>query len=360
MAARRTVTPGQGVLFWAEPPAAARLALAGPPDLAYYDVLLASISGGKDSQTMLRVLVEAADAAGVRDRIVCVFADLGEDEWPGAAEIAALHAECYGLRFITVHREVTDPQTRQRRQQGLLEHIWHRGFWPDGRNRFCTSDLKRGPIRTVMTALTAELRGAGVVTGRRVRILNVMGMRAQESVTRRLMAPFGPDADASNLTRREVDEWLPVHALTTEEVWASILGSGVPHHYAYDLGMPRLSCMFCPLASRSALVLSARANPAAAARRVAVETEFVRRRAVATLAIAAAAVTAGRPGPLLGRGLRYTWRSGPWFKRTLSMAQISAEAAAAGPLPPRPGRAQGGTALAAGPLDGAPAEDWTD
>jgi hypothetical protein len=69
---------------------------------------------------------------------VCVFADLGDqDEWPGTAEIAAQHAACYGLRFVTVCRRVDDGHGGKR-QQGLLEHIEHRGMWPDARNRYCT------------------------------------------------------------------------------------------------------------------------------------------------------------------------------------------------------------------------------
>jgi NH3-dependent NAD+ synthetase len=84
--------------------------------------VLVSISGGKDSQTALRVLVTAADAAGFsRDRIVCVFADLGEDEWPGTQELAAGHAACYGLRFIVVCKKVPDPATGKKRQQSLLD-----------------------------------------------------------------------------------------------------------------------------------------------------------------------------------------------------------------------------------------------
>lgn len=48
------------------------------PDLASYDVILVNISGGKDSQAALDETVRAADAAGVRERIVTVFCDLGD------------------------------------------------------------------------------------------------------------------------------------------------------------------------------------------------------------------------------------------------------------------------------------------
>ena len=70
-----------------------------------------------------------------------------------------------------------------------------------------------------MTRLAAEQRAAGV-TGRPVRILNVLGMRAEESTDRAQMQPFGPDTRASNKTVRHVDRWLPIHSWTAEQVWA--------------------------------------------------------------------------------------------------------------------------------------------
>jgi 3'-phosphoadenosine 5'-phosphosulfate sulfotransferase (PAPS reductase)/FAD synthetase len=60
---------------------------------------------------------------------------------------------------------------------------------------------------------------------------------------------------------REVWDWLPIHDLREGEVWRSIRESGVPHHAAYDLGMPRLSCRFCIFAPRDALIAAGRANP---------------------------------------------------------------------------------------------------
>jgi 3'-phosphoadenosine 5'-phosphosulfate sulfotransferase (PAPS reductase)/FAD synthetase len=81
---------------------------ADAPPLDGYHMILVNISGGKDSQATLDVTVAAADAAGVRDRIVVVFADLGEaDEWPGTLELAREHAEHYAVRFEVVCREVT-------------------------------------------------------------------------------------------------------------------------------------------------------------------------------------------------------------------------------------------------------------
>ena len=65
---------------------------------------------------------------------------------------------------------------------------------------------------------------------------------------------FSYDAGANNKTKRHVDEWLPIHAWTARQVRERIHESGVPHHWAYDIGMPRLSCRFCIFAPAAALI----------------------------------------------------------------------------------------------------------
>lgn len=96
--------------------------------------------------------------------------------------------------------------------------------------------------------------------GRRVRILECVGLRAEESRARARKVAFESNRAASN-GKRQVDTWLPIHAWTVEEVWQRIKASGVPHHPAYDLGMPRLSCVFCIFAPKAALRLAGRHNP---------------------------------------------------------------------------------------------------
>jgi hypothetical protein len=111
------------------------------PELASYDVILVNISGGKDSQAALDETVRAAGAAGaagVGNRIVTVFCDLGaEDEWPGTRELAAEHAAFYQLRHEVVFRQVVNADG-ERVQQTLSEHIEARGMWPDAARRYCT------------------------------------------------------------------------------------------------------------------------------------------------------------------------------------------------------------------------------
>lgn len=214
-----------------------------------FDWILINTSAGKDSQTTLRYVDRMCREAGVDNkRIVAVHADLGKVEWPGCPDLAGKQVEHYGLRF----------EVRQRTGGDLLEYARRRAKWPSPRQRWCTSDFKRGPIRRLMTALTRET--TWIDPFKRVRILNCMGMRAEESPARAKKQPFEFDLKASN-SLREVWNWLPIHQWPVEEVWSDIRKSGIPYHYAYDLGMPRLSCSFCIFAPESALRLAGRHRP---------------------------------------------------------------------------------------------------
>ena len=221
--------------------------IAQSVDLASYEVILLNSSGGKDSQDVLAETVRLAREADVLNRVTVVHADLGRVEWEGTKELARKQAEHYGLPFIAVSRPQGD----------LLEHVQKRGKWPASNARYCTSDHKRGQVHKVMTALVTEVRERTGI--KRIRVLNILGIRAQESPARAKKPEFQYDKSASN-GRRHVDTWYPIFHKTEEQVWASIKASGVPHHPAYDHGLPRLSCVFCVFAPRSALIRAGRLN----------------------------------------------------------------------------------------------------
>lgn len=219
-------------------------------DLAAYDVILLNSSAGKDSMASLDVIATEAARQGVLDRVVVGHADLGRAEWADTRELAREQAERYGLRFFIVAARGPD----------LLERVERRGMWPSSQQRWCTSDLKRGPLRRLMTQLVREHRER--VGDIRARLLNVMGIRAQESPARARKPVSRVDPSASN-GKREVTDFLPLLEWSMEEVWARIGASRIADlvHPAYAAGMPRLSCRFCILAPKAALVTSARLNP---------------------------------------------------------------------------------------------------
>jgi 3'-phosphoadenosine 5'-phosphosulfate sulfotransferase (PAPS reductase)/FAD synthetase len=285
--------------------------LGNDDGFASYDVILASTSGGKDSQAMLYALCMEADRVGYpRSQIVAVHADLGQVEWAGTGELARKQAEMLGLRFIVVQKGGADFLGRVLERFAKLPLV---PSWPSPKQRWCTSDLKRGPIRSAMTTLVDELRprgkagnlsvactdcgaeaGAACEKASRgqikmlamrgfhkarkvaaqarpqVRILNAMGLRSGESVARSKLTPFEFDKGSSN-SLRHVDAYMPIHAWTADQVWSAIAESGLPHHRAYDLGMPRLSCVFCIFSPTAALMLAGEHNPKALDAFVAVE-----------------------------------------------------------------------------------------
>lgn len=225
-------------------------------DLTSYDFILINSSAGKDSQAMLDYIVECAKDCGVpMSKLVVVHSDLGRVEWSGTPALAYEQAKHYGLRFEIVKRK--GRVYRGNTLGDLLDHVQIRGMWPSPTNRWCTSDHKRGQVSRLITQLGREAQENGV---EHPRILNCMGMRAEESPGRAKLVDFEYDHRASCKTRT-VDRWLPIHHWTVQQVWNRIKASGVPHHYAYDLGMPRLSCCFCIFAPRTALLLAAKHNP---------------------------------------------------------------------------------------------------
>lgn len=322
------------------------------PDLRCYDAILCSISGGKDSQTALRLAVRSCRERGIPlSRIVCVFAALGQEaDWPQAEEMAASHAAHYGLRFIVTSKLVTDGRGGKRRQ-GLLERIEIRGDWPSPKIRWCTSDFKRSPVKTVITMLVRETLDRDNPRGRHtpVRVLSVMGHRAEESAERAMMTQVTPCIDVNS--RRVVDQWLPILYWTEAQVWHDVQASGVPFHYAYHI-VGRLSCMACIYAPRKALVRSARANIDRFGDLAAAEQRMATRKITETVLwmhMWGPVLKAGHlPGPAAWRRLRRTWRTGGWFRKEFSITGVYLEAKELGPIMPSefltPGSGAGWTA----------------
>jgi DNA sulfur modification protein DndC len=201
-------------------------------------------SGGKDSQAMYLLLRQVVP----HEQLALVHADLAEVEWAGA--VAHILATTAG-----------EPLRICRARRSLLQMIEQRGMFPSPQLRQCTSDLKRGPIERTVRGLTRERQALGLASWGLV--VNCMGMRADESSSRAKLRTFKLHAGNSKAGREWYD-WLPVHALTADEVFATIASAGQQPHPVYARGMRRFSCCFCVMASeqdlRTAAQLS-KSNP---------------------------------------------------------------------------------------------------
>ncbi|WP_327332911.1 phosphoadenosine phosphosulfate reductase family protein [Streptomyces anulatus] len=234
-------------------PAAAPTALPAEFDFDAHDVIIAGDSGGKDSGALVHEVCTKADKAGQLHKVRVLHCDLGSTakghlvEWPGALEVARAHAERYGVPFAV---------RRSQRWESLWERIRSHGNWPGFFARYCTSDTKTAVGRDYVDEVGAELN-----LGRPVRAGYAMGMRAEESAARSKKPVIERNRMSGKGTLRVVTTWLPVHQLSTDQVWEVHRENGIAHHEAYDQGMRRLSCRACPLAHTDDLVRSAQLNP---------------------------------------------------------------------------------------------------
>ena len=198
-------------------------------------------SGGKDSQCMTILLSRIVP----RDQLVVVHAPLRDADWPGTQD----HVRATlppGVPMILA------PIASGR---SLLDAIEERRQFPSPSVRWCTSNYKRGPIeRELRRYLAAHPRFQGM-------LINAMGMRAQESPARARKTPWKRSERNSRAGRSWYD-WLPIFDLSEDRVFAVIRAAGQTPHPAYAMGMSRLSCVFCIMASRADLRTAAHLQPA--------------------------------------------------------------------------------------------------
>lgn len=202
-------------------------------------------SGGKDSQAM-RIALRGVVPS---EQMVVIHATLDEVEWPGTMEHARDGARRDSLWFYVVRARKTFFQMVERRYLDRPDVP----SWPSNQYRQCTSDLKRDPIAKRVRALAKE-RGVSTV-------VNCMALRAEESSGRRKKDVLKRNA-RNCTTQREWWDWLPIHGMTTRQVFDTIRSAGEEPHWAYAAGNERLSCMFCIMGSKCDLQNAARHNPA--------------------------------------------------------------------------------------------------
>ena len=227
-------------------------------ELVHYDLVVVNSSAGKDSLcTLYEIWRMAKEQNYPSSQVLVSHQDLGEMEWEGTKELAAEQAKIFGFNIQYSRR-----RNAQGYEENLLEYVERRGKWPSSKQRYCTSDFKRGPGARVITGVTKEMKESN--------ILHVFGFRAEESPSRSKKEQFCFNNRLSTKSRK-VWDYLPIHDWTENDVWVTIKANGLPYHHAYDLGMPRLSCVFCIFSPFDALVVAGKNNPELLDRYVEVE-----------------------------------------------------------------------------------------
>jgi 3'-phosphoadenosine 5'-phosphosulfate sulfotransferase (PAPS reductase)/FAD synthetase len=211
-------------------------------------------SGGKDSQALYAVMSRLVPS----DQIVVVHADLGD-------EVEHLGVQAHIRTNIDHTLHVAAPIWKDGTPKTLLNAIERRGKWPSAAQRYCTSDLKRGPCEKVIRRLAKE-------TGRSV-VINCFGFRAEES-SARAKRPTFTKVKRNCTADREWLDFSPIHDLSTGEVFDIIRLAGQEPHPVYETGNERLSCVFCVLGSTNDLRNGAKLRPELFSRYVELEDKM--------------------------------------------------------------------------------------
>lgn len=210
---------------------------------------IASVSGGKDSTAMCLHLREQ----GIPFR--AVFFDTG---WEHADTYRYVRESLPDAIGQPVEIRFREPVLDERREamaaeleamlgfrSPMVRWVLKRGMFPSRTRRFCTQELKYFTARDVMR----EAHAAGLAP------VNVLGIRADESVAR------------SKLLERELDEdldamvWRPLLRWTVDDVIAIHQRHGVIPNPMYLRNASRVGCWPCIMAGKTELRLLAKDEP---------------------------------------------------------------------------------------------------
>jgi len=214
------------------------LSVTSTPEI---DALIASnapvaigVSGGKDSQAAALATFEHLDVVGHTGPRLLIHSDLGRLEWKDSLPVCERLAKHLGTDLIVVRKGDLMDRWNSRWRSSLrryanLETVVLVPPWSTPSMRFCTSEFKTHIIG-------AELR-------RRFRgrpIINVTGVRREESLARAKGSIASWDADRKTITWRPISDW------TVEQVFSRINSRGLALHPAYTVhGLSRVSCKRC-------------------------------------------------------------------------------------------------------------------
>ncbi len=194
-------------------------AIALPAEADGCDVLC-SVSGGKDSTALMLACREAEIP------FVAVFADTG---WEAAQTYA----------YLDLLRKEIGPIETVRPARDMVASIRHRAGFPARMQRWCTRELKIEPLRAFHDAHEER-------TGRET--VCAMGVRAEESAARALMAVFEDEPAGSRGWGGFM--WRPLLTWTIDDVIDIHKRHGVPMNPLYHLGFDRVGCFPCIFARK--------------------------------------------------------------------------------------------------------------
>lgn len=198
-----------------------------PPLIASGELLVvASVSGGKDSTALMLALREAEIP------FRAVFADTQWEAPETYAYLDTLRAKL-GIAIDVVGVE-----------GGMVARIHNRAGFPARMQRWCTRELKIEPLRAYHDRVIEE-------TGRET--VSAMGVRAEESTARAAMSVFEDECEGARSWGGYV--WRPLLAWSVADVIAIHRRHDVPMNPLYHVGFDRVGCFPCIYARKNEIAL---------------------------------------------------------------------------------------------------------
>ena len=209
------------------------------------EVVIASVSGGKDSTAMCLHFIEQ----GIQFRPV--FIDTG---WESASTYEYLRGYLPGvigpIEWIRSEVELSEEleplalafEERLGHYSAMVRWCLHKAMFPSRLRRWCTDHTKTKPMRAYLQGLDDEP-------------INAVGVRAGESAAR------------AKLTEREWSDfydceiWRPIHSWTEQEVIDIHTRHGIRPSPNYLVGATRVGCWPCIYAAKKEIHLIAETDP---------------------------------------------------------------------------------------------------
>ncbi|MCT7977652.1 phosphoadenosine phosphosulfate reductase family protein [Laspinema olomoucense] len=186
--------------------------------------LAINISGGKDSQAMLRYLSKRAKTENWQCHIFVIHADLGRIEWPQTSEFVEKLASESNLPLVVVRRCQGDMIDRwEARYETLNSQGNSKPFWSSANARYCTSDLKIQPINKYLRQFKLVVSAMGIRADESRNRANKPNLSVRKNITTTKLIELSPDEAwkrwKANPSGRLAFDWLPIHDWDIEQVW---------------------------------------------------------------------------------------------------------------------------------------------
>lgn len=218
------------------------------------------VSGGKDSAAVAFAADIALDRLGHTGPRLLIHSDLGLIEWADSLPACRRLATRLGWELVVVRRKRGDMIDRWRQR---WNDNWNRYSrlqtltlllpWSTPKWRFCTSELKVGPISLYLSRRFT-----------RSTILSATGIRREEgraglSEGGRANAQTSKPEPKLRCKGRDTTgyQWNPIAHWSEDDVWRFLAANNFEPHEAYTrFDARRVSCVFCIFSSEADLFIA--------------------------------------------------------------------------------------------------------